>query len=248
MGIFHSLTSGENATENGDDGIGNRKFAGFATAYFRVTEIVETQYNSQFSYELRPVSDNYPAQIHPMQAMHFVCYGNFTNTDRQTSQYATTKYERYLANVNGWEFTAGMIMAQFGDLSNLSLFDLDMTGYSAFLNHIYMNGVIHQFEMLAPYMEIDTEGDSFLAAGETMNVTCRVMKGFDDITDTATSWSISRDSGDAVEDLAWNLAHTSFAGSITLSYDDLGPNTVSTLFTMTASGDDGAIAQGILTI
>ena len=76
--------------------------------------------------------------------MHFVAYGNFTNKDRQKSSYSTQSYSRYLTRVNDWEIASDMIVMQLGDLSNLKLFGIDMTGHSAYLRHIYMTGVIKQ--------------------------------------------------------------------------------------------------------
>lgn len=45
-----------------------------------------------------------------------------------------------------WEFTKSMIAMQDGDLSNLNIFGLNMTGYSAYLNNIYMTGTIEQLQ------------------------------------------------------------------------------------------------------
>lgn len=145
MGIFHNLNTSENATADYDDGRGNRRFAGFATCYFRITEELDTATYKTFKYQLRPVSGAYPTQYHPAASMTFVGYGSFSNEDRQTSRYETRTYQRYLTGVSDWEFTASNIAAQYGDLSNLSVFGINMTGYSAYLNNIYMSGVIHQF-------------------------------------------------------------------------------------------------------
>lgn len=145
MGIFHNLNTSENATADYDDGRGNRRFAGFATCYFRITEELDTTTYKTFKYQLRPVSGAYPTQYHPAASMTFVGYGSFSNEDRQTSRYETRTYQRYLTGVSDWEFTASNIAAQYGDLSNLSVFGINMTGYSAYLNNIYMSGVIHQF-------------------------------------------------------------------------------------------------------
>lgn len=144
MGIFHSIKTSENATADADDSRGNRTFAGFATAYFRITEVIG-DHNEQFKYELRPRSATFTEQINPMAAMTFVAYGSFTDASRRTSRYSTRTYQRYLRGVSDWEFTADNIAAQFGDLSNLSVFGLSMSGYSAYLNNIYMSGVIQQF-------------------------------------------------------------------------------------------------------
>lgn len=143
MGIFHSLISSENATEDKDNSKGVFTFAGFFTAYFTVTEILDKE-NKTFKYQLRPSSASYPHEFHPCEAMHFVAYGNFTNKDRQTSKYSTRTYTRYLYHVDGWEFEKRQIAAQFGDLTNLSVHGYNMTGYSVFLNNIYMTGVINQ--------------------------------------------------------------------------------------------------------
>ena len=144
MGIFHSLNPSENATEDFDDGRGNRAFAGFASSYFRITEVLG-DHHEQFKYQLRPVSETHPTQYHPAAAMTLVSYGSFLNKDRQTSRYSTRTYQRYLRGVDDWEFRVDNIAAQYGDLSNLSVFGINMTGYSAYLNNIYMSGVIHQF-------------------------------------------------------------------------------------------------------
>lgn len=145
MGIFHNLNTSENATADYDDGRGNRRFAGFATCYFRITEELDTATYKTFKYQLRPASGTYPTQYHPAASMTFVGYGSFSNEDRQTSRYETRTYQRYLTGVSDWEFTASNIAAQYGDLSNLSVFGIKMRGYSAYLNNIYMSGVIQQF-------------------------------------------------------------------------------------------------------
>lgn len=109
---------------------------GFQTAYFRITEKIG---DSTFKYALR---SGY--SFHPCKLMHFVAYGNFTNEERQKSSYSTQSYVRYLTGVNGWEIESNMIAMQLGDLSNLKLFGIDMTGHSAYLRNVYMTGVIRQ--------------------------------------------------------------------------------------------------------
>lgn len=109
---------------------------GFQTAYFRITEKID---NSSFKYVLR---SGYT--FNPCKAMHFVAYGNFTNAERQKSCYSTQNYIRFLKGVNNWEITKGMIAMQLGDLSNLKLFGIDMSGHSAYLNRVYMTGTIRQ--------------------------------------------------------------------------------------------------------
>lgn len=254
MGIFHdALTVDSNALVDSDDGIGNFKFSGFYTTYFRVTEILADD-NSSFRYAIRPVSDTWAEKHHPCAAMHFVAYGNFSDKDRQTSRYSTRTYERYLKDVAGWEFTENNIGAQFGDLSNLTIFGRDMRGYSAYLNNIYMSGVIEQFTLLPLRMEIDNQGMDALAYGESMLVTCTVWKGWDEVTDSVAGWKIVRDSGDETEDAAWNNSAKAqaFAGAIVIehytNYSDLGEIGISTLFTITAYMTDGETTDFTLEI
>ena len=256
MGYFHDYeTPGNNAVSDIDDSRGNRMFAGFCTIYFRITEILDAGTNKRFRYVLRGVSDRWQYSFHPCEALHFVAYGNFTNKERQTSAYETRTYRRFLVDVNDWEFTKSMIAMQDGDLSNLNIFGLDMTGYSAYLNNIYMTGTIEQLQIDAPVrIEIDTQGDNFLAYGESMEITCKVFKGWEDITDTVRQWAIRRDSGNTADDEAWNIKHKDFNGSITIhntkEISDLGNNSVtvvSTLFTITATNDTASV-EAIVTI
>lgn len=109
---------------------------GFQTAYFRITEKID---NASFKYVLR---SGYT--FNPCKAMHFVAYGNFTNAERQKSCYSTQNYIRFLKGVYNWEITKEMIAMQLGDLSNLKLFGIDMSGHSAYLNRVYMTGTIRQ--------------------------------------------------------------------------------------------------------
>lgn len=116
-GIFHSGT-------------------GFSTCFFRVTEVLG---ESTFRYTLRP-----GYEMHPLTAMHFVAYGNFTNPNRQKSAYTTREYTRYLKDVNDWEITERNIVMMMGNLEGMRLNGMDMSGYSAFLRNIYMTGTIRQ--------------------------------------------------------------------------------------------------------
>ncbi|MCP3895585.1 MAG: hypothetical protein GY706_13305 [Bacteroides sp.] len=134
--ITMKLEPGELAAIAIDD-ICKAKFnnnTGFQTSYFRIVEKIE---EGKYKYTLRTGYD-----FHPQKAMHFVAYGNFTDKERQTSAYTTRTYQRYLSGVNNWEITKDMVMMQLGDLSNLKLFGIDMTGHSAYLRNIYATGSI----------------------------------------------------------------------------------------------------------
>lgn len=143
MGIFHSLTSSDNATEDTDDSRGNRTFAGFCTVYFTITEVMGDR-NEQFKYQLRPVSERWKFSFDPFEQMNFVAYGSFTREDRQTSVYETRTYTRYLWKQNTWEIGKGNIAKQSGDLSNLNVFGLNMEGYSEYTTDVYFTGKIMQ--------------------------------------------------------------------------------------------------------
>lgn len=137
LGIFH-FGDERDATEDSDDSKGNFKFSGFATTYFRVTE-VSGDNNETFRYALRP-----GYTIHPQPQMNFSCYGNFTDEARQSSAYETRTYTRLLWKQNDWEFSVGNIAMQYGDLTNLNIFGLNMSGYSMYLNSVYFTGTINQ--------------------------------------------------------------------------------------------------------
>lgn len=162
MGIFHDFDPSNNATADSDDGRGNRTFAGFATVYFRITEVLGDR-NERFRYELRPLSATFTKQLDPMESMTFVAYGSFTNPARWSSRYSTRTYQRYLRNVSDWEFTAENIAAQFGDLTNLSVFGIQMSGYSAYLDNIYLQGMISSLDKKAL---LDTRSKLFRLVGD----------------------------------------------------------------------------------
>lgn len=109
-----------------------------------------------------------------------------------------------------------------------------------------------QFDDMPLRMEIDTQGQDFLAYGESLLVTCRVKHVFFDVTSQVVRWEVTRDSGDAADDAAWKLRNKVMdfcgcnkdvglePGQIILcherdpSLDDLGNRNVSTLFTFKA--------------
>lgn len=153
MGIYHSETAADNASESSDDNHGNFRFAGFYTAYWEITAVADytddetgqTFHNGKVSYRLRPVSANYPRQMHPTAAMHFVSYGNRTDTARQSSRYSTLTYERFLTGVSDWEISSKQIRMQVGDLRAFSpVPGMDFSGYSVYANSIYLDGHLKQ--------------------------------------------------------------------------------------------------------
>lgn len=248
QGIWHDhMTLSNNSTDDYDDGIGNFRFGGFFTAYFRIVEVMSVNggINNAFRYVLR--SDKHcKALHHPASMMHFVAYGNFSDKTRQSSRYSTLTYERYLKDVNDWEFTENMIAAQFGDLSNLSIFGLNMTGYSAYLNNIYMSGTIQQFVKLGRKMHIDQSLGGYMAPGEIETVTVSILDGYmQDHTEEYT-FMVERNTGDTAADDVWNAMpeHINCGSTFEISFEDLhiNPNHggISTLFYVTAdNGKEG---------
>lgn len=61
MGIFHDFDPSNNATADSDDGRGNFSFSGFATVYFRITEVLGDR-NERFRYGLRPCRPPLPSR------------------------------------------------------------------------------------------------------------------------------------------------------------------------------------------
>lgn len=143
MGIYHSYNNDDNFTKDSDDSKGNRTFAGFCTVYFTVTWVGGDN-NNKFKYEIRNTSSSWYYSFHPFEMMNFVVYGNFSNEERQTSVYETRTYTRMLWHQNTWEISKENIAMQYGDLSNLNVFGLNMSGYSQYVNSVYFTGTISQ--------------------------------------------------------------------------------------------------------
>lgn len=181
--IFSDMENKENnSTETSDDGKGNRTIKGFSTVMFKVTG-VSGERNEIVAYSLRPLSANWKKQVHPFQFGTFSQRGNFDNSkpERQIVIYEgiyPQPYTRYMFGVNDWEFSAKMIGMQLGDLSNLSVFGMDMSGYSAYLNNVYFTGQIRQL-YIPQWMDGESSaqngtlvfmgGDHYVAKGDTDN-------------------------------------------------------------------------------
>ena len=135
FGIYH-MESG-NATTTSDDGKGNRTVAGFTTVYAHITAVS----GDTVDFELRSGTTAIP-QV----GMTFVQRGNGSDTARQSFVYYGVyprAYIRILAGVNTWEFTDNNIAMQLGYMGNFPT-RTDLSGYSAYLNNVYMTGIIKQ--------------------------------------------------------------------------------------------------------
>lgn len=254
QGIWHDgINPSENETDDFDDSKGNFKFSGFYTAYFRIDKVLSVNggTNNAFHYSLRN-DGKWKLFKHPASMMHFVCYGNFSNADRQQPRYSTLTYERYLTEVNTWEFSERNIAAQFGDLSNLSVFGLKMDGYSAYLKNIYMSGTIKQFEAIGRKMVIDQSLNGYMAPDETETVTVQIVDGYLQDHTNEYNFKVERDTGDAASDAVWNAKpeHLNCGSVFNISFDDLHINAehggISTMFYVTATnGKDNAVTASI---
>ena len=245
QGIFHNF-GGSNDTVNEDQRNGNFRFKGFNTSYFRITEVLDGS-NKTFRYVLRGLSDRWTQQHHPKPQMHFACYANPTNTDRQACTYTTTEYSIGLHNMTTWEYGEANIHWINGKLDGFQLGETVFEGSGSVIGNGYFYGSIQSIEN-APYiLELDHGNDGFLAFGESMTITCRLMKGFEDKTGDVEVWQVTRESGNQIEDTAWNIAHQNFNGQITIThtqeYTDLGDG-ISTLFRFVATlGNETTITE-----
>ena len=220
MAVFHSIAMPDiNAKEDSDSGTGTMTRAGFYTCYFRITDILETQYNSKARYVLRN-DDIWPYRHHPSAQMIFVAFGNPEREERQQSCYQTTTYTRYLSNVTTWVFEAYNIAMQLGDLSNLSVFGYNLQGYSAFLNNAYITGHIEQIRDLRTYIHISGLEDSHIEVGGSRVVSMWLERDNHNYHDA--EWTITRESGLPDADAEWNEAHKDVSSPLTLTSEDMG--------------------------
>lgn len=111
-----------------------------------------------------------------------------------------------------------------------------------------------QNAILDATLNITQSTGEWIDKGETNHVECSVIRGFEDITDQVTSWSIVRDSGDAVNDAAWQNKDKAknFGGTIDIAWtddeDDIGDST-SCIFTITAFwGNKVELAKGTISV
>lgn len=111
-----------------------------------------------------------------------------------------------------------------------------------------------QNAILDATLNITQSTGEWIDKGETNHVVCSVIRGFEDITDQVTSWNIVRDSGDAVNDAAWQNKDKvkNFDGTIDIAWtdeeDDIGDST-SCIFTITAFwGNKVELAKGTISV
>lgn len=111
-----------------------------------------------------------------------------------------------------------------------------------------------QTAILDATLSITQSTGEWIDKGETNHVECSVIRGFEDITDQVTSWNIVRDSGDAVNDAAWQNKDKvkNFDGTIDIAWtdddDDIGDSN-SCIFTITAFwGNKVELVKGTISV
>lgn len=241
MGIWHD-TAGGNATASADDRRGRFSFRGFKTVFFRIDTIPaqdEAGRNNSdkhyFTYVLRADA----AQVHPFAQMNFAARGNVSNAERQAFTYTTTEYTLMLAGVNDWEFSERNYKRIAGKLDGFSFAGKAFHGHGEVLCDAYIYGAIEQFENAPIEAVLHSSRGETLVKGEETILTVSVRKGFEDITDSITDWTLLSDAG-------MSSANVRFPR--TISYNDLSKNSASTLFTATGRTKDGKLLRASLAI
>lgn len=187
---FDGLNSDSDSNDS-ETGKGLFRFTGFATMYFRI-KAVSGDNNGTATIQMREGYEH----LRPQPGMHFVAFGNRTRKDRQTCRYATRTYERLMKDVDDWTFRPDNIKLQFGDLSNLTIDGLTMSGYSAYLNNVYFDGVLRQLENSPLRLTYETYGDKYVGDNDDCMIRLTALKGVEDVTDSVT-WSVSASTGAA---------------------------------------------------
>lgn len=243
MGIWH-YTDG-NDTDNHDDSRGNFRFAGFGTSYFRITAVRGAN-NNEFDFTMRPISERYTKHYLPQPGMHFAQRGNPTLTERQKVTYETPAYVRLLVGVTTWEYSQSNISMQYGDLSNLSVFGINVDALgSLYANHVVMTGVIDQSASVPDRMEFSWSNGSSISRTENTTITALIYNTWTDVTNSYETFTWTRDSGHPQDDAAWNATHVNHGNVLTVTWDDLPAERV--LFTLTAD-KPGEMIEGQIVI
>lgn len=149
-GIYADLGDAYKSSQNNEGTLDENNFIvrkGFFTSYFYVKKVITAQ-KGEFIFEYGKKSDAYPD---PCPFMDFAQYGNFNNTQRQSSMYFSSRGRSYievLEGVNSWEIQAEHRVCRYGDLTGLFVRKDDGTmtnlkGNGLFAqNHVYLGGAV----------------------------------------------------------------------------------------------------------
>ena len=96
-------------------------------------------------------------------------------------------------------------------------------GYGQVFGNAYVFGQIDQFERVAYKCFVDQSLNGVFAPTDTETVTVTVLNCYgEDVTSQFQYIRVTRDSGDAVSDAAWNALHTNVSNPFQIGYSDLG--------------------------
>lgn len=149
-GIYADIGDTYKSSQNNEGTLDENNFIvrkGFFTSYFYVKKVITAQ-KGEFIFEYGKKSDAYPD---PCPFMDFAQYGNFNNTQRQSSMYFSSRGRSYievLEGVNSWEIQAEHRVCRYGDLTGLFIHKDDGTmtnlkGNGLFAqNHVYLGGAV----------------------------------------------------------------------------------------------------------
>lgn len=219
-------------------------------------EVTPRGANKYFHYSLRTTGvHGWTLRHHPHQGMHFGLIANDRNTARQSLFITTTEYELSLQNLTDWNYDSSNIVKIDGKLDGFSMPSQrwnDQTqqyetylkpffGNGTVLGNAYIYGKLDQFERVTYRCYVQQSLNGSIGIGETEVETVSVVNGYgEDVTNQFTKFTVTRDSGDAASDAAWNAQHTNVGNPFSISSSDLGIDGIhrlSTQFYVTATDE-----------
>ena len=219
-------------------------------------EVTPRGANKYFHYSLRTTGvHGWTLRHHPHQGMHFGLIANDRNTARQSIYITTTEYELSLQNLTDWNYDSSNIVKIDGKFDGFSMPSQrwnDQTqqyetylkpffGNGTVLGNAYIYGKLDQFERVAYRCYVQQSLNGSIGIGETEVETVSVVNGYgEDMTNQFTKFTVTRDSGDAASDAAWNAQHTNVGNPFSISSSDLGIDGIhrlSTQFYVTATDE-----------
>lgn len=262
-------TAVDNSEADRDDHNGDYELCGFQSIYFRIEGIYvnESDYNNDsnlitdrtaqrgankyFRYVLRTSGvHGWSQRHHPHAGLHFGQIANPTNTSRQNLLVTTTQYTLRLKELVDWNYTNNNIVSIEGNLEGFSMPSVDSQGQHIdkkfhgvghVLGNAYIFGKLDQFERIGYRCQVDGSLDHLMFPDETEIETVMVFDGYgQDVTSRFTRISVTRESGDAVSDAAWNALHTNVGNPFNIAFADLGIDGLtrtSSLFRVTVSDE-----------
>lgn len=267
LGFWHNLT--DNAAASRDDRNGDYELQGFQSIYFVVDGFYENELdfrngtnvkdvpsgnNKYFHYALRTSGVNgWTKRHHPHAGLHFGLIANNINKERQSLKVTTTEYEVRLQNLTDWNYDYSNIVKIDGKLDGFSMpsqkwngteyetYQKEFVGNGTVLGNAYIYGKLDQFERVAYRCFVEQSFGGSISPNEVEKETVTIWNGYgEDVTHEFTRISVTRDSGDASSDAAWNAQHTNVGNPFYIGFPDLGIdgiNRLSTQFYVTATNE-----------